>query len=233
MSGTITELYLPPTYQYSFDQIKVAFGNLIHTVAPLIAKGIPSLQELKTYLRRCFPELKSQLSKVESFDDIMDLVQEKCTIINVACLEAVVECYKIEEAKRHVTAYKSAVDKFCEEIKLNLCENENFMTGPSSLLKCETIKFVLEWEPDDYTLSQIRVLLQKAFQNMAKRVLIKVINEGNSIIVTCYAPRHIMDVLLMEAEKNLHALIKMGLMELIIGYHTIFDGNKRDKVRDK
>ena len=233
MSGTITELYLPPTYQYSFDQIKVAFGNLIHTVAPLIAKGIPSLQELKTYLRRCFPELKSQLSKVESFDDIMDLVQEKCTIINVACLEAVVECYKIEEAKRHVTAYKSAVDKFCEEIKLNLCENENFMTGPSSLLKCETIKFVLEWEPDDYTLSQIRVLLQKAFQNMAKRVLIKVINEGNSIIVTCYAPRHIMDVLLMEAEKNLHALIKMGLMELIIGYHTIFDGNKRDKVRDE
>ena len=233
MSGTITELYLPPTYQYSFDQIKVAFGNLIHTVAPLIAKGIPSLQELKTYLRRCFPELKSQLSKVESFDDIMDLVQEKCTIINVACLEAVVECYKIEEAKRHVTAYKSAVDKFCEEIKLNLCENENFMTGTSSLLKCETIKFVLEWEPDDYTLSQIRVLLQKAFQNMAKRVLIKAINEGNSIIVTCYAPRHIMDVLLMEAEKNLHTLIKMGLMELIIGYPTIFDGNKRDKVRDE
>ena len=233
MSGTITELYLPPTYQYSFDQIKVAFGNLIHTVAPLIAKGIPSLQELKTYLRRCFPELKPQLSKVESFDDIIDLVQEKCTIINVACLEAVVECYNIEEAKRHVTAYKSAVDKFCEEIKLNLCENENFMTGPSSLLKCETIKFVLEWEPDDYTLSQIRVLLQKAFQNMAKRVLIKVINEGNSIIVTCYAPRHLMDVLLMEAKKNLHALIKMELMELIIGYHTIFDGNKRDNVRDE
>ena len=233
MSGTITELYLPPTYQYSFDQIKVAFGNLIHTVAPLIAKGIPSLQELKTYLRRCFPELKSQLSKVESFDDIMDVVQEKCTIINVACLEAVVECYKIEEAKRHVTAYKSAVDKFCEEIKLNLCENENFMTGTFSLLKCETIKFVLEWEPDDYTLSQIRVLLQKAFQNMAKRVLIKAINEGNSIIVTYYAPQHIMDVLLMEAEKNLHTLIKMGLMELIIGYHTIFDGNKRDKVRDE
>ena len=24
----------------------------------------------------------------------------------------------------------------------------------------------------------------------------------------------------MEAEKNLHTLIKMGLMELIIGYHT-------------
>ena len=37
----------------------------------------------------------------------------------------------------------------------------------------------------------------------------------------------------MEAEKNLHTLIKMGLMELIIGYHTIFDGNKKDKVRDK
>ena len=232
MSGATTELYVPPTYQYSFDQIKVAFGNLIHRITPLIAKGITSLQDLKTYLRRCFPELKPQLSKAESFDDVMDLMQEKCTIINVACLEAVVDCYNIEEAKHHVTAYKSVVDKFCEGIKLNLCENENFMTGPSSLLKCETIKFVLEWEPDDYTLSQIRVLLQKAFQNMAKRVLVKVINEGNSVIVTCYAPRHIVDVLMMEAEKNLHMLIKMGLTKLTIGYHTIFDGNERDNVRD-
>ena len=94
----------------------MTFGNFIDTVAPLIAKSIPSLQELKTYLRRCFRELKPQLTVAESFDDVMDLVEEKCTIINVACLEGIINHYKIEEAKAHVTTYKSAVNTFCDEV---------------------------------------------------------------------------------------------------------------------
>ena len=70
--------------------------------------------------------------------------------------------------------------------------------------------FVLEWEPDDYTLTQIRDLLTEAFKDITKRVQIRIIKRGNSVIVTCYALRHIMDVLLMEAEKNLNLLKKMG-----------------------
>ena len=223
---------LEVSFQKKFDEMKVTFGKLIHTVAPLIAKGIPSLQELKTFLRRCYRELKPQLSIAESFDDVIELVEDKCTIINIVCLEAIVDTFKISEAKQYIKEYQAAIDAFCNEVKLSVCENQSFSTNLSTLLKCETVEFVLEWEPDDYTLTQIRALLTEAFKDLIKRVQIRVIKRGNSVIVTCYAPRHIMDVLLMEAEKNLNLLRKMGLIKLTIGYCTVWDERTKDKVKD-
>ena len=213
--------------------MKVTFGNLIETVAPLIAKAIPSLKELKTYLRRCFRELKPQLSSAESFDDVMELVEDKCTIINSCCLEAIVDHYNITEAKRHITEFKTAVDKFCEKMKTDICINQNFKVTSSYHLTCETIEFVLEWKTDEYTLSHIKDLLSKAFKDMAKSVQVRAIKEGNSIIVTCYAPQYMMDILLATAKENLDILKEMRVKKLTLGYCTIYDKHQRDKVRDE
>ena len=213
--------------------MKVAFGNLIETVAPLIAKAIPSLKELKTYLRRCFRELKPQLSLAESFDDVMELVEDKCTIINICCLEAIVDHYNITEAKRHIREFKTAVDKFCEKVKTDICINQNFKITLSHHLTCETIEFILEWEADKYTLRDIKDLLSKAFKDMAKSVQVRAIKEGNSIIVTCYAPQYMMDILLITAKENLDNLKEMGVKKLTLGYCTIYDKRQRDKVRDE
>ena len=230
-TGSVMTHHLSPTYKYDFDQMRTKLGDLILTVLPLIESAITSkLKELKTFLRMSFQELKPQLAIAESFDDVMDIVREKCTIINIACLEAIINRYKIEEAKSHITAYKMEVDQFCEDVKLRVCENEDFMPNQSSLLNCETIKFLLEWNIDEHTLSEVQDLLWKAFGSMTKRVLVKKAEESNSIIVTCYAPYNIMDILLMEAEKNLNILIKMGLMKLSIGYHIVHDSYTRDKV---
>ena len=222
--GHVAELYLSPTYQDNFDEIRAKFGTLLHKITPLVKFAImssncspeisslesPSLQahssleELKKFLGRCFRELKPQLSVAESFDDVMEVVEEKCTVINIRCLETIIDHYNVEGAKVHITTYKSEVDKLCEEIKLSVCQKENFLAGPSSLLKCETIKFVLEWETDKHTFNEIKELLWKAFGKMAKRVLVKHINEGDSIIVTCHAPQNIMNILLLEAQESSH-----------------------------
>ena len=214
--------------------MRVKFGNLIEAVEPVIAKGIPSLEELKKYLGRCFRELKPQLSLAESFDDVMELVEDKCTIINVCCLEAIVDHYNITEAKRYITEFKTAVDTFCKEIKLSVCCKESFKRILSShLLTCETVEFVLEWKTDEHTLNDIRDLLSKAFEDLVDNVQIRVIMEGNSIIVTCYAPHHMMDILLVTAKENLGLLKEMGLLKLTIGYYNIYDKHQRDKVRDE
>ena len=55
-----------------------------------------SLEELKKFLGRCFRELKPQLSVAESFDDVMEVVEEKCTVINIRCLETIIDHYNIE-----------------------------------------------------------------------------------------------------------------------------------------
>ena len=214
--------------------MKVTFGNLIETVAPLIAKGIPSLEKLKKYLGRCFRELKPQLAIAESFDDVMELIEDKCSIINICCLEAIVEQYNITDAKSHITEFKTTVDTFCQKVKLSVCCKESFKRISSShQLTCETIEFVLEWKTDEHTLNDIRDLLSKAFEDLVSNVQVQAINEGNSIIVTCYAPHHMMDILLVTANENLDLLKEMRLLKLTIGYDIIYDKHQRDKVGDE
>ena len=229
-----SQVNLQPTFQHDFDQMRMKFGTLFFTVAPLIAKDIPSLEDLKTYLRRCFRELRPQLATTESLDDVMDLVQDKCTIINICCLEEIVNQYDITEAKLHITNYNTSVDKFCEKIKADVCCNQNFTISTSSHhLTCETIVFILEWKTDEHTLFDIRGLLSKAFKDMAKSVQVRTVNEGNSMIVTCYAPQSLIDLLLMTAKEHLDLLKQLGVIKLTIGYHTIYDKCQRDKVRDE
>ena len=48
----------------------------------------------------------------------------------VVCVEIVVDQYSIEKPKAHITACKSAVDKFCEDVKLSICKDKDFMSSP-------------------------------------------------------------------------------------------------------
>ena len=214
--------------------MRMKFGTLFFTVAPLIAKWVPSLEDLKTYLQMCFRELRPLLKIAESFNNVMEIVQDKCTIINICCLEGIVNQFNITEAKVHITNYNASVDEFCEKIKADVCCNQNFIISTSShQLTCETIVFILEWEADKYTLFEIRGLLSKAFKDMAKKVQVRTVNEGNSIIVTCYAPQNLIDLLLMTAKENLDSLKQLGVIRVTIGYHTIYDKCQRGKVRDE
>ena len=73
------------------------------------------------FLGECFKELKLQLSITESFDDVMELtIKKKCTVTNIDCLETIVDHYNIENARPHITTYKSSVDEICVEFKDNV-----------------------------------------------------------------------------------------------------------------
>ena len=214
--------------------MRVAFGDLIDTISPLIESGIPSLKELKRYLRRCFEELEPQLANAESFDDVIDVVQHSCTIINICCLEAIVNHYKIKDAKQRITDYKTAVDEFCKKVKADVCIDQTFaIDSTSHHLICETIDFVVDWKINECTISHIEGLLSKAFKDMAKSVQVRAIKKGNSIIVTCYAPQYMMDILLVTVKENLDILKEMGMIKLTLGYCTIYDKCQRNKVRDE
>ena len=220
-------IHLPPTDQEKFVKMRMDLGSLFDDVAPLIEKGARPLTKFKDFLQRCFPNLKRRLDIAKSFKCVFEIVQEKCSIINIACLERIVERYHIETAEKHITTYKEKVDAFCKEIKLSVCESANLMIGPSSFLKCEKIEFVLEWNTDDeHTLNEIRGLLWKAFRDMADEVFVEEVKKGNSIIVTCNAPQHIMDTLVVKAKENLELLKQKGVIKLTIGYEIIWDAHK-------
>ena len=204
-------------------------GILIDDIAPLIKSSVPSLEEFKTFLRRCRSYLEAQLDNARTFESVMQVVEGECSIINVVLLETIVSKYSIQDAADKVLAYQTHLDEFCENNLTMFC-NHQFKRLSSSLLTCETIKFVLKWNPKDHSLSNIRGLLWKTFKD--NQVEVVVIEEGNSTIVTCYAPHYLMESLLLTARENLDVLKEeMGLISLTIGYFTVYDQHMIDKVR--
>ena len=171
MLGGEIKLHLSPHFKSYFDRIYAKFQELTHTIVSLIAGGIPSLEEFKIFLERCFEELKPQLSIAESFVNVMELtMKEKCNVTDIACLEKIVDHYNIENARPHITTYKSSVDEICVEFKESVLN----ITTVSTSFKYESIMFVLGWQrTEDLTLDDINGLLLKAFGDMANTVLYK------------------------------------------------------------
>ena len=104
-------------------------------------------------------------------------------------------------------------------------------TASLDLLTCGTIQFILDWEADKFTLRDIKTLLIKAFKEFGKNIQMITIKEECSITIICYASHDIMDILMMEGQKNLHLMRDMGLIKLTVGYFTIWNKYKRDEVR--
>ena len=118
-------------------------------------------------------------------------------------------------------------------MSVRLCLEEIFpITATPTPLISETATFVLDWDPDDYTLNDIRTILSVVFERLAKRVTVKVIKEGNSIIVTCTFPLNLLGPLIAKAQKTILSIKNKRLITLTIGHCIVWDVRKRDEVRD-
>ena len=175
-----------------------------------------------------YPHLETEITHSKSIDDVLNVVRDHCTLINISCLEGIVERFDIEEAETHIQAYKNIVQSFCKETKASLCLEETFKESKSrSLLKCETAIFVLDWDPTNYTLQDIRDIIAESVEG---NVEIRVIREGRSIIVTCFFPLSLTTSIIARAQETLEEVKKKGLIQLTVGYCTVYDKYQRDKV---
>ena len=201
-----------------------AFGILINTIRSLIAKDVSLLKDLKSHLQQSYRELKPQLAHAKSFDDVITIIVEKYNVINVDCLEAVVDHLEVTEAEAHLSSYKITVDTFCKEIALSMCFNESFISVSSPpLLFSETVQLTLRCKVDKCKLHDVQVLLSKLFRDTHNRVYIAGIRKDDFITVICYAPQYIVGVLLIEADKNREVMEKLEVVRLKIGYVTVYD----------
>lgn len=212
-----------------FDAMRGKFITLIDKLKQIISSNT-SLEELKIFLSS-FHELKPQLACATSTGDVLDIiVKKKCNIVNIEALSTIVNRYDISEARKLITEYEKEIELFSSNMKLVV--KQKLSLASSSPLNCEKIEFLLHWNPDDYVFDDISLLLEGAFDDLAKEVVVQIIRKSNSIVIICYAPLHVMNALLLEAQANLPVLLKeMNIIQLTIGHYTVYD-RKQEKVNN-
>ena len=218
---------IPRKLDSIFGSIRRKFAVTFSNIRKAIKTSPPNLEELKLFLEDGYSHLQSEIDSTESIDGILTVVRNHCTLININCLEGIVERFDIKEAEMHIQMYKDDVQSFCEKTKASLCLGEMFKVTRTPLLKCETAIFVLDWDPTGYTLQDIRDIIAESIE---ENVQICVIRKGNSIVVTCFFPLSLTMSLIAKAQDTLEKVKKKGLIQLTVGYCTIYDKYQRDKV---
>ena len=223
-------------FSQEFNSMRAKFAIFFTKVRDVFNTAQLPADKLKRSLQDYNPHLKSLLIDTNSTDDVLDIVREKCSLIDINCLEVIVDCFNLLEAKKHIEDYKSKLNEFCDNISARLALKETFevVTTPFPL-KCETIEFLLAWEFKDNqalkdALTDVDDILTVSFERLAKYVKVNVIVEEQSITVMCTFPFILTTLLIAKAQETLELLKKRGLIKLIIGHCVVFDKDKRDKV---
>ena len=199
------------------------FADLIDDVAR--AMQSTSCDELKKYVRRGHIHLRPQLAQCQDTDDIIELIGDQCSLINIALLEGIVVRFKVEEAKSAIQRYKDEIESFHQEGRplRQFLDNELSLSSP---LQCETATITVNKAVDDYELKDINILMTFAFEALAPNVKVVVIREGDSFTITCSFPLTLSESLITTALDNIEALIERGVIRLTIGYSTVYDYNE-------
>ena len=199
-----------------------------------ILKNKPvSFDDLKYFLS-LYPELRKYVETAESVNDAMRVVCDHTSLTNTKLLEAVAKEFNLQDAIDLINKFNNSIDEFCQTIQTQHIYGQDFMEhSHKNLLQSdlEEIKFVLEWDGDETTLSDIQSLLRKAFCSEARHVMVKVVNKWNSIIVICYAPLHVHEELTRLVKDNEEDLRKEKVLSVTIGGFIVLEIKTGYKVR--
>ena len=230
---TIAHFKISEKYHPEFEEKRGELRILISKVTKILKNKPVSLGDLKFFLS-LYPELRKDNKAAKSLNNTMRVVCDYTSLTNTKLLEAVAKRFYLQDAIELIKKFNKSIDEFCETIQTQHIYGLDFMEhSHKNLLKSdlEEVKFVLEWEGDKTTLSDIQSLLRKAFHDKARHVIVKVVNAGNSIIVICYAPLHLHEKLIRLVKDSEEDLRNEKVLSVTIGGYVIIKRETEDKVR--
>lgn len=205
---------------------------MFNTIREAINARPPPLDEIKQFLENAYSYISSQIADSNSIDEILNVLRDHCTFIDIACLEGIVERFKLKEAETHIYAYNELTESFCKETKAFECLGESVkVTKNPPLLRCDTAVFIFNWDPRHCTLEYIKDLLDDSLEGIVQIHLIAKTNSNFSTNVTCFFPHTLATLLFAKAYETLETVKEKGLLKLTISDCVIYDKKEKDEVR--
>ncbi|XP_019857773.1 PREDICTED: uncharacterized protein LOC109586046 [Amphimedon queenslandica] len=221
-SAKYPKFYLPLKMATKFMSMRVKFSNTFKKVGVIIKeKPIPTFEDVRSTLRFFCRPLRPQLAVCQDIDDILELISDNSSLIDISLLESLVDELNIDEAKEVLLEYNDKAAKELNKKDLTQCLGEIFSS--ISLLQCETITILVDKSHAKFILDDVRICLKNLFENSSPLVRLNVIKEDNSFTITCSFPLTIFKQLIRAALNNIDVLKENKVKRLTIGYCTVYE----------
>ena len=214
-----------------FDELAISFGRVLYKIRKVLLSKSSLLPEIKEYIGFQYIDHKAMLEKFNA-EQVIDVIRDKCTLAEFPLLKAIIEDCEITEAKAVLDSYVKQLDVFYKKASISSMLNRSLqVTMTPRPLPSEKIVFSLSWNPENYTLHDVKCLLEKFLSKEYKDwVNVIVIKPDNSIVVVCTFPPHLLCVLVTKTQENIE-VIKMETIKLTIGHFTVWNKYERDQVQ--
>uniref|UniRef100_A0A1X7SUW4 Uncharacterized protein n=1 Tax=Amphimedon queenslandica TaxID=400682 RepID=A0A1X7SUW4_AMPQE len=227
-SSSQVEVQIPVSkgLREDFTSMRMSYKKMFYNVGKFIKEKRCSLKDIKKFLSCCSTAVFCKnVKKCRNISSLLRLIQNECSLTDIALLRSVVKEMKITKADEYIKVYKTELKEFCNSLSISLCLEKRFSSIPP--LQCQTVTFVLDWKPEEHVLKDIDDLLAKASGKLLRIVCIE---PHKSISVTCSFPFSDVGFTVLRMIENIHILMGQGLKKLTIGNLTLW---RRQDVRLK
>ena len=201
--------------------MRTALGQLCASTVTLLSEQNIDVAELKNQLEFSFPELGSDLEKCSSLNEVVkNVIRRRVSLVQIDYLEAVFDLFKL--AKRSIQEYNRKVDELYETVKIEYGQLLMEEFDSSNISELESIEFVLGWDENECLLKDIHDLFDEIVEQYSSRVKVIIIHKGNSIVVKCCVPAHLLPVITRMIQDSEAILNREKVISVIAGGRTIF-----------
>ena len=197
--------------------LQSCFGSMFESILEMVKTHVP-VDDLKQYLCQTFPEFEESFQESDTVTDVMTAVHNDCSLTDCAYLEKIADKFKLQACQQAIDEYRSILSTFCNHTLEKHAYVKSFREDCSSrnIISSDKITFKLMWNANEKTMTDIRDVLQTAFEELATRIQIEVI-KTKCVVVVCWFPQCLKKQLVEIAESNIAQLTEMGVVSLTVG----------------
>ncbi|XP_019864107.1 PREDICTED: uncharacterized protein LOC109593494 [Amphimedon queenslandica] len=115
-----------------FTSMRMSYGSMFYHAGKIIKRKSPPLEEIKEFLSCCSTFLGRKAEQCSNLSSVLHLIQNECSLTNIAPLCSVVEEMEITEAEEHIEKYRTELKEFCKSLSISLCLEERVFFNSSS-----------------------------------------------------------------------------------------------------